>query len=366
MTKHTILSYILSYCIISFLLYFPSKADTPKYSNEFLSLGIGARSLGMSNAVTANINDVTSGFWNPAGLTQIKSDRQVSLMHSEYFAGIAKFDYGAIAMPFDSGRTLGVSLIRFGVDDIPNTINLVDPNGNIDYSKISSFSIADYAVLLSYATLTPKKGLSAGGSVKIIHRIVGDFAKAWGFGLDAGAQYRIEKWRFGVLAKDITTTFNTWRYTLNEETINVWQMTGNTIPDNSTEITLPKLILGTAYYTHISPKFSLLTEMDLDLTFDGQRNVLLGSKQVSLDPHWGFEIGYNKFIFLRGGLGNYQRVLNLDNKKTSNFQPNLGVGVKVGKIIIDYALTDIGDQSVALYSHVFSLKFDLNAKKVKS
>ncbi|MBN4065976.1 PorV/PorQ family protein [Candidatus Amoebophilus asiaticus] len=337
-------------------------SDAPKYSNEFLSLGVGARAFGMSNVQVANVSDVTAGFWNPAGLTQIKSDRQIALMHAEYFAGIAKYDYGAIAIPMDSGRCLAITLIRFGVDDIPNTIELVDANGSIDYSKITSFSIADYAFIFSYATETKKEGLSLGANAKIIHRRVGEFAKAWGFGLDAGAQYNLNKWRFGLMAKDITTTFNSWNFTLSDEVKDVWQQTGNVIPENSTEITLPKLILGSAFTTVISPKFSLLTGIDLDLTFDGQRNVLLGTGVISFDPHWGFEIGYKGFIFLRGGMGNYQKILNIDGKKVGNFQPNLGLGLKIKQITLDYALTDIGDQSVALYSHVFSFKIDLNRK----
>jgi len=163
--------------------------SAPKYSNEFLSLGVGARAFGMSNVQTAIVNDVTASYWNPAGLTKIKSDRQLSLMHAEYFAGIAKYDYGAIAMPLDSNRRLAFSLIRFGVDDIPNTIELIDVNGNIDYSKITSFSVADYAFILSYADkVNNKVGLSYGVNAKIIHRIVGDFAKAWGFGVDVGLQ----------------------------------------------------------------------------------------------------------------------------------------------------------------------------------
>ena len=78
---------------------------TPKYSNEFLNIGVGARALGMSNSVIASTDDVTSGYWNPTGLLNIDSDLQIGLMHSEYFAGIAKYDYGAIAKKIDKDLT---------------------------------------------------------------------------------------------------------------------------------------------------------------------------------------------------------------------------------------------------------------------
>src|SRR5205823_14507940 len=125
----------------------------------------------------------------------------VSLMHAEYFAGIGKYDYLSAAVPIgNSYRTLGFSLLRFGVDDIPNTLFLVEPDGSLNYNNIQSFSSADYAFLISFAQKlkdTKTKKINFGLNAKIIHRTVGTFAKAWGFGLDAGVQFNIDKWKFG-------------------------------------------------------------------------------------------------------------------------------------------------------------------------
>ena len=161
-----------------------SYAQAPKYSNEFLSIGVGARALGMSGANVALTNDATSAYWNPAGLVLKEGDIQVALMHNEYFAGIAKFDYGTLAIPIDNTRTVGISVIRFAVDDIPDTIDLIDKDGNINYDRLRSFSTADYAFLFTYSKKTNKEGLRYGGNVKVVHRKVGEFANAWGFGLD--------------------------------------------------------------------------------------------------------------------------------------------------------------------------------------
>ena len=174
---------------------------TPKYVNEFLNIGVGARALGMSLAQVASVKDVTSGYWNPAGLTGIGSDLQVAAMHSEYFAGIAKYDYAAIGKTIDSSSAASISFIRFGVDDIPNTTELIDAGGNINYDRITTFSAADYAFILSYGRkgLPRNRQLGAssidvvdpnslvnkfrwGVNAKIIHRQVGSFAASWGFG----------------------------------------------------------------------------------------------------------------------------------------------------------------------------------------
>ncbi|MFI5204882.1 MAG: PorV/PorQ family protein [Flavobacteriales bacterium] len=337
-----------------------SFSQAPKYSNEFLSIGVGARALGMSNSYISTCDDVTGGYWNPAALLRIKSDLQVGLMHASYFANIAKYDYGAVAKVIDSNSVAGFSIIRFGVDNIPNTTELIDASGNVDYDRITTFSAADYAFLFSYARKLKIPGLAVGGNFKIIHRKVGDFGKSWGFGVDASATYQYKGWRFAAIARDVTTTFNAWSYTLSESMIDVFTQTGNEIPQNSIEVTLPKLILGSSYGFSFLKKFTLFCELDLDMTFDGKRNVLLGSDPVSVDPHFGFEAGYAKIVFLRGGIGNFQYIKDFDGSKRLNTQPNFGIGVRIKNFYLDYALTDVGNVSDALYSNIFSLRFDIN------
>ena len=333
---------------------------TPKYSNEFLNIGVSARALAMSNSFLATSNDVTAGYWNPSALIGMKGDMQVGLMHASYFANIAKYDYGAIAKSIDSKSAAAFSIVRFGVDDIPNTTELIDAQGNIDYDKVSTFSAADYAFIFSYARQLKIPGLSVGANAKIIYRKVGDFGKAWGFGLDASATYALKKWRFAAMTRDVTTTFNAWSYNLNDATKAVFTQTGNDIPKNSIEITMPKLLTGVAYTTKIKKYFSLTGEIDLDMTFDGRRNVLVPGKITSIDPHMGFEAGFKNVVFLRGGLGNIQRVRDFDGKEKLNVQPNFGLGVKIKIFSIDYAFTDVGNTSAALYSNVFSIRIDIN------
>lgn len=134
----------------------------PKYSNEFLSLGVGGRALGMGGAQVSQVNDVTAGYCNPAGLALAKGDIQLAFMHNEYFAGIAKYDYLGLTAPIDSMRQIGVSVLRFGIDDIANTIDLKDKDGNINYDRITGFSAADYAFLISFASKSRITGLHYG------------------------------------------------------------------------------------------------------------------------------------------------------------------------------------------------------------
>lgn len=354
------------FSVIIFLCFFSSGwSQTAKYSNEFLSLGIGARGLGMANTMTAISDDVTSAYWNPAGLSRMTKNYQLSLMHAEYFAGIAKYDYGAIGYKIDEKSTIAFSFIRFGVDNIMNTTELIDNQGNIDYDRISYFSAADNAFLLSYAHNFEKvKGLSVGGNAKIIRRKIGAFAGAWGFGLDFGLQYRNKGWQAGATLRDVTSTFNAWNYTLTDEVIRIFEETGNEIPQNSLELTLPKLLIGGAKYVELGKGFNATFALDFDCTFDGKRNTLIQSNLISIDPHFGMEFSYKKIVSVRAGIGNIQRETDFDNKKKTTLQINLGLGISIKDIVtIDYAFTDIGDMSIALYSHVFSLKVGLDSFK---
>lgn len=330
-----------------------------KYSNEFMNIGVDAAALGMSSAVTAHTADVNSGYWNPAGLLNIE-DNQLALMHSSYFANIANYDYAAFAMPLDNQSAVGISIIRFAVDDILNTTQLIDDQGNINYDRISLFSTADYGITFSYARELPIQGLNLGVNAKVIRRIIGDFASSWGFGLDAGIQFESNNWKFGVMARDITTTFNAW--SIDEEQFatiqNAVEDQNQELPE-STEITIPKLQIGISKKFYHNIDYSLLTEIDLNIRFE-ENNDIISSSFASISPAFGFEFGYVDMIYLRGGVGNFQNELQIDNSERLSFQPSFGVGFKYEGIQIDYAFTDIGDQSIALYSNVFSLKLDFS------
>jgi hypothetical protein len=329
-----------------------------KYSNEFMNIGVDAAALGMSNTVVASTSDVNSGYWNPAGLIHLE-DHQVSLMHANYFANIAQYDYAAYASPIDDRSAWGISLIRFGVDDILNTTELIDSQGNIDYNRISLFSTADYGFTFSYARKLPVPGFQYGVNAKVIRRIIGKFASSWGFGFDIGLQFEKNDWQFGLIIRDITTTYNVWNIDEVE-----YKKIANAIPGEnqelpeSTEITAPKAQLGIAKKFLIHYDYSIMAAANMNMRFT-KTNDAFSTDFISIDPAIGLEFGYTDLVFLRAGVGNFQKVQQLDSTEKVGFQPNIGLGFKYKGIQIDYALTDLGNQSTALYSNIFSVKVDL-------
>lgn len=337
--------------------------SAPKYSNEFLNIGVDAAALGSSNAVVARSNDVNASYWNPAGLTEVE-DRELSLMHASYFANIANYNFIGYAMKIDDKSAAAASLIRFGVDDILDTTQLIDDQGQINYNRISLFSAADYALTLSYGRKDVLKTFDYGVNAKIIRRIIGDFASSWGFGFDLGVRATSKGgWQFGIMARDITTTVNVWSFDEAKlaDIQNAIEGQNQSVP-RSTEITAPKLQMGVAKTFLFGYDYELQTELDMIVRFE-QNNDLISTKAASMTPALGLQLGYQDLVFVRAGAGNFQYETSLDRQENLSFQPNIGLGFKYRGIEIDYALTDIGDQSIALYSNIFSLKLDFGTFK---
>ena len=357
--------------LLFLLLPFMGSAQFRKYSNEFLNIGAGARGLGMGAAQVASVTDGTAGYWNPAALTAVQDNPSISLMHASYFDNIGKYDYGSVAIPVsDNRRTLGLSVLRFAVDDIPNTLFLVEPDGSINYGNITTFSSADYAFLFSFAQKLrddDEVKTSFGANAKVIYRKVGSFASAWGFGIDAGFKMQKDRWSLGIVAKDITTTFNAWSFNFTEKEKEVLYLTKNDIQVKSTELTAPRLTIGSAYNFRLGESVSLLAEVDLDFTFDGRRNTLISADPISVDPHVGLEASINEVFFVRAGIYNFQQALadsdTTNQKRVWIYQPSLGAGFKIKNVSIDYAFSNLANQSNPLYTHIFSLRFDLSKRE---
>ena len=177
------------------------------------------------------------------------------------------------------------------------------------------------------------------------------------------------KWRIGIVARDVTTTFNAWSFNLTDKMREVFYVTKNDIPVKSTELTAPRLIGGGAYVFKFSKGMTLLAELNLDFTFDGRRNTVIATDFMSIDPKLGLGTSLEGYIVCQGGINNFQKTLDdediTNTSKVWIYQPSVGAGFKVSNVQIDYAFTNLANQSNPLYTHVFSLKADLKKKEKK-
>ncbi|CAH0296891.1 PorV/PorQ family protein [Chryseobacterium sp. Bi04] len=333
-----------------------------KYSNEFLNIGAGARGLAMGGAVISNQDDVYAPMWNPAGLMSIERDWQGAAMHAEYFESIAKYDYLAYAKVMEEG-VFGVSIVRLGVDNILNTTQMIDSEGNIDYDKITKFSQSDYAAILSYAFRPGgNPNLDVGVNAKIVYRNVGKFASGYGFGFDVGAIYKGNNgWKFGGMIRDITTTVNFWTINQKELSTVVNGEEFNPAPKDKMELTMPKLNVGASKLFEINSSVYVLPEAGINVDF-AKTASLVSTDFASISPYAGAELGYQKMIFVRLGINRFQSITDIEDlKRKVSFQPSAGLGIKYRGLTLDYAITNSGIGGSNFYSNFFSLKLDMGA-----
>ena len=127
------------------------------------------------------------------------------------------------------------------------------------------------------------------------------------------------------MARDITTTFNSWA--IDEEEFN---KISNAIPGQIKNYQkLQKLQnqmqLGVAKEWRISRFINLLSEVNLNVRFE-QSNDIFSSEIGSIDPALGIQLDYDKLVYLRLGVGNFQYITEFNNSKSLSVQPNFGVG----------------------------------------
>lgn len=285
-----------------------------KYAGEFMAIGVGGRALGMGGAFTAVANDVTAGYYNPAGLATLNYP-QISLMHAEHFGDLVNYDYGSVAIPFGTDMTFAISAVRLGVDGIYDTRNaLYDANGDgivdittgdrLDYSKITEFSDQDWVFYLSFAK-RHSENFYWGANVKIIKRDIAEFG-ATGIGFDVGALYTpIENLYFGANIQDVTTTLVAWSTGRNE-------------------LVSPTAKVGAAYMWKILGG-TVTPAVDFDVRFENRRSSAYGNLgPVSFDAHAGLEYTFKNLFSIRGGYNDVK-------------QFTVGAGVRLPKLNIDYS-----------------------------
>ncbi len=348
--------------VIIFICSFCNAQIVRKYSNEFLNIGAGARGLGMGGAVMASQNDVYAPMWNPAGLVGIDRDWQGAAMHAEYFESIAKYDYVAFAKPLDNqGGVLGISLVRLGVDNILNTTQMIDSEGNIDYDRITKFSQADYAGIISYAFHPGgNQRLDLGVNAKLVYRNVGKFATGFGFGFDIGAMYHYDSgWDIGAMLRDATTTVNFWKVNQDELSTVVGGEEFNPAPADKMEITMPKLNFGVSKNFEFNRDLELRPEAGINMDF-AKTAAVISTDFASITPYAGAELKFQNMIFVRVGVNRFQNITDIEDlKRKISFQPSAGIGIRYKGLTLDYAITNSGINGSNFYSNFFSLKLDM-------
>jgi hypothetical protein len=277
------------------VLLLPTSGRADKYAAEFLRIGVGARALGMGGAFTSIANDASAAYWNPAGLMTL-DNAELLFMHAEQFGDLATHDFFGYVQPLsgeggERTATVGLSVIRFGVDDILMTRDAWnDTNGNgkpdpgeVDASRFRKGSDVEWGVLFSYARNAGER-LHVGGNLKVVRQGLLQNT-SFGMGVDVGLLYLAgHDFTLGARLADITTTQISW--------------------DTGTrEVVAPSVTLG-AQWTRSLPgiKGDLTVAADLPMTFEGREEASqFSAGALGSDFQGGLEYWFSHAVALRLG-----------------------------------------------------------------
>ncbi len=349
-----------------------------KYVNDFLNIGADARGIAMSRSVIASTQDASATYWNPSLIVLNDYHLGLSTMYADYLGGEGNSTFVGVSKKLnDESGAIGFTFLRMGIDDIPNTIYLLDESGVPNYNNVSYFSTADYLFQFTFSKRLGKKSDSSanvkkalGFNLKLISRRASSFARGWGIGGDIAYSMQWPKSTFAFVARDATTTTTNWDINFTPEQQEILIQTGNRLVEKSSEVALPTFLLGYSHRFDFSPKFSLGLETNLISTIDGEKNNVINLGNISMDPNFGAEFGYQDKIYLRGGVGNFQKQSSVANHEQTitTLSPSVGGGVRLGKFGIDYALSQMQNTDGVPFSHFISItaRLDKNSKKTSA
>jgi len=299
-------SKVLKAILITFIFLSLSQFTSITYGSDagttganFLKIGIGPRAAGMGEAQVAICNDVTSVFWNPAGLVRIES-QEASFVYSVWFEGI-KMQYFGYAYPHPTLGTFAGSINYLSMGKIQGY--------RADGVKTGEVGAYDLLGVLSYARELPYYGINGGINLKLIQQKLEE-ESSFAFGIDIGVMGPLGRWFKVKELEDLTCGINLQNLGSNVK----FQKEEGSLPLNlKFGVGIKKEVLGDP----------LTIAIDGNLPNDNDFYVSLGIEYWVRDLI-GLRVGYKSGQELGDGL-------------------SFGGGIKVNIFQLDYALVHCGE-----------------------
>ncbi len=294
----------------------------------FLQIPVGARAIGMGGAFVGTANDITSLYWNPAGLAR-GGMREVVFSHMQWIGDI-DFDYGAVGIPLGGFGSIGLSFSSLSMDDMPvTTVERPEGTGEL-------FGAGSIAIGLHYArNLTDN--FSIGFSAKYISERIWDMSSQ-GFAIDFGTLFTTD-FLNGLRIGASLTNFGTDMQLSGRNVRYYYRLDPDKMGSNER---IPHLIELDSWPLPLNFQFGIATEV-----FQTEMHVLTVAVDA-LHPsndyqslNVGGEYGFLGTFYIRGGFN----ALFLDEGEGGS---SFGVGVQSDlfgrnlKAKVDYAFRDFG------------------------
>ncbi len=322
---------VISAIVVSFITILPYSAFAQLFPNlggqrtgtaalQFLKIGTSARATGMGESFVAVSDDISSLYWNPAGLVQFK-DNGLTFSYTQWFVDTRIANFGGV-YHFGGNNAIGLNVTSLQTEDMKVTTEF-QPGGTGEYFKFSDLSIG-----LSYARMMTEQ-FSFGATIKYVEEELG-----------------VLKMR-GVLG-DLATYYKTGLGT-SRFAIVISNFGGQIAPSGEVELVGERVAndfqrfppptsfqLGFAIEPYMNKENRVTTSIQLNSPTDNAENLA-----------FGVEYAYKNFLMFRAG---YK--MNVD---AENFSAGIGL-----KFPISFANADF-DYSIANYRDLgLAQRFSLN------
>jgi len=229
-----------------------------------IDLQLGARPQGMGGAFVAMVDDVNAVYWNPAGLTQMRTF-EAAFMHVNPFSiGEASIDFSSLAVPWSKNMALGISWIHQGAE-------LEEGRGQ-SYKKSD---MSENTFVLSLAREF-NSNLSLGVNIKRL-KIDSGIGGGGGFGYDLGGLYTIQNLMFNFIP------LNTFSFGV---------MVRNTFTDLKDETVPTTLRMGIAAKVY---------QRRVRVAWDMEKKKEVNKEENSYQFHFGAEGAITRNVLFRVG-----------------------------------------------------------------
>lgn len=305
---------------------------------QFLKIGVGSRAAAMGGAFAASSDDISSTYWNPAGLARISSN-EAAFNHVKWFADI-NLENAAFATSVPGFGTIGASVSYLTTGEMMVT-TIESPEGTGELFKYNNFAVG-----LSFArNLT--ENFSIGANAKYIGENIWHM-KSQGFAVDLGTLYRIPVMNEFRIAASISN-FGTKMKLEGRDALSIKPVgsgDANLINTNveMEEFDLPLMFRFGVAVDAIKSESSRLT-LAVDAIHPNDHTEYLNT---------GLEFAWSETFYIRGG---YNSLFERDTEKGLTF--GFGLNYRMfgfANVVIDYAYEDMHRLNNAQYISL-GLKF---------
>jgi hypothetical protein len=324
------------------------------FLDKSLALGMSAKSMALGNTNLTSASQAADLWQNTALTSDLFSKNALSFTHNDAYTGRIKLDQLAYVRQLDSlGLKLSIGAYQLNINNGFNTQNLQNSGVSFDFDQITFLNSRDYGFQVGFAKELKKMPLLLGADLKMDMLSVARFSYANALGLNIGAIYQKSKrLSFGL---KINNVLGRYYFSSQNSALlqNAFSKTENYLQLKSVYIQSPSFVASVQKQFKLSEIIELNVFGALNTKFGYSPNSLITAKKISAGLGLGAELAVKEKYFLRASL--YDLSKNYVAKSSIGASTSIGLGVLVGKFMLDYAFANTNKTAILGKKNIITL-----------